>query len=79
MLSNVSNNGPECINCISTCPYNKPDFWHHRLVDGITAAMPGAVHTFMREMDIGFGYGNVDDEAAVDKFYDSEDKNYDGF
>ena len=59
--------------------FNKPDFWHHRLVDSITAAMPGPVHTFMREMDIAFGYGNVDDEKAVDKFFDPKGKNYDGF
>lgn len=69
----------DCVNCIASCPYNKPDFWHHRLVDSITAAMPGPVHTFMREMDIVFGYGNVDDEKAVDKFFDPKGKNYDGF
>ena len=74
-----ADSGTDCTNCIAACPYNKPDFWHHRLVDSITAAMPGPVHTFMREMDIVFGYGNVDDNKAVDKFFDPKGKNYDGF
>jgi reductive dehalogenase len=71
--------GTDCTNCIASCPYNKPDFWHHRLVDGITAAMPGAVHSFMREMDIVFGYGDVENPEAVDNFFASEGKSYDGF
>lgn len=71
--------GTDCTNCIASCPYNKPDFWHHRLIDGITAAMPGSVHNIMREMDIIFGYGNVDDTEAVDRFFNSKDKSYDGF
>lgn len=70
--------GTDCTNCITSCPYNKPDFWHHRLVDKMTAAMPGPVHDFMREMDKVFGYGNVDDAAAVDKFYSPKGKSYDG-
>lgn len=68
----------DCVNCIASCPYNKPDFWHHQMVNGITAAMPGVVHNVMREMDIIFGYGNVDDEAAVDKFFDTKGRKYDG-
>lgn len=71
--------GSDCTNCIASCPYNKPDFWHHRLVDGISAVMPGTVHDFMREMDILFGYGNVDDGEAVDKFFSADDRSYDGF
>lgn len=69
----------ECANCICSCPYNKPDFWHHRLVDGINKAMPGPMHSLMRKMDEVFGYGNIDDEAAIDKFFDPKGKNYDGF
>jgi ferredoxin len=64
--------GHDCGACITTCPYNKPDFWHHRLVERLNRLMPGAVHDFMREMDIIFGYGNTYDEAAVTKFF----KNY---
>lgn len=69
----------ECANCICSCPYNKPDFWHHRLVDSISKAMPGPVHSFMREMDKVFGYGNVDDEKAIDTFLSSKGRSYDGF
>ena len=71
--------GNDCGSCIASCPYNKPDFWHHSLVDGISAAMPGPVHTFMRKMDDVFGYGNTADPEAVDKFLDSKGKNYSGF
>ena len=71
--------GTDCCNCIAACPYNKPDFWHHRLVDRLGALMPGAVHDFMREMDIAFGYGDVMDESAVDRFFENNDnRKYDG-
>ncbi|OBQ56809.1 hypothetical protein SP90_01675 [Halodesulfovibrio spirochaetisodalis] len=62
-------NGNDCSNCISSCPYNKPDFWHHRLVDVMNTISPGAVHTMMREMDILFGYGKVGDPEKVVKFW----------
>jgi len=32
----------------------------------------------MREMDELFGYGNVEDEEAVKKFYSPKGKSYDG-
>ncbi|MFA8436915.1 MAG: reductive dehalogenase [Marinifilaceae bacterium] len=70
--------GDDCGMCMASCPYNKPDFWHHRLVDSVTAAMPGPVHDFMREMDEIFGYGNVEDKNAIKKFYSPEGKSYDG-
>lgn len=70
--------GDDCGMCMASCPYNKPDFWHHRLVDSATAAMPGVVHDFMREMDELFGYGNVEDKGAVKKFYSSKGRSYDG-
>jgi reductive dehalogenase len=70
--------GDDCGMCIASCPYNKPDFWHHRLVDSITAAMPGPVHDLMREMDELFGYGNVEDKASITKFYSPDGKSYDG-
>ena len=40
--------------------------------------MPGTVHKAMRELDIVFGYGNVDDDKAVDKFFDTKGRKYDG-
>jgi reductive dehalogenase len=64
----IDNDG-SCGNCIASCPYNKPDFWHHRLVDAQNVIAPGPAHAFMREMDIFFGYGKVDDPARVRKFW----------
>ncbi len=71
-----SENGNGCSSCITSCPYNKPDFWHHRLVDKISALLPGPVHTFMKEMDKIFGYGNTYDKEALKKFWDSRGKEY---
>ena len=64
----IDNDG-SCGNCICSCPYNKPDFWHHRLVDAQNVIAPGPVHAFMREMDIFFGYGKVSDPDRVKKFW----------
>jgi reductive dehalogenase len=65
-------NGGDCGTCISSCPYNKPEFWHHKMVDKLTVLMPGAVHSFMKEMDIVFGYGNTYDKKAVKRFWNEE-------
>ncbi len=74
-----SESNTDCAACICSCPYNKPDFWHHRLVDKLGSLMPGAVHDFMREMDIAFGYGNTFDEKAVDKFFKNhKNRKYNG-
>lgn len=67
-------NGGGCAACIASCPYNKPDFWHHRLVDAQNVIAPGPVHSFMREMDILFGYGNVSDPDKVTRFWKTGDK-----
>jgi epoxyqueuosine reductase len=68
-----------CGSCITSCPYNKPDFWHHRLVDKIGSMMPGPVHDVMREMDIAFGYGNTMDEKAVKQFWSDKNREYLGY
>jgi epoxyqueuosine reductase len=64
----IENDGG-CGNCITSCPYNKPDFSHHRFVDIMNVIAPSQVHGFMKEMDILFGYGAVSDPAAVKKFW----------
>ena len=64
----IDNDGG-CGNCIASCPYNKPDFWHHRLIDAQNVIAPGPVHALMREMDIFFGYGMVDDPERVRRFW----------
>jgi len=67
-----------CGTCITSCPYNKPDFWHHRTIEKLNSLMPGPLHSFMREMDIWFGFGDSFDEAAVGRFWDPEGRKYDG-
>ena len=69
----VENDGG-CAACIASCPYNKPDFWHHRLVDATNVISPGPIHSFMREMDTLFGYGKINDPVRVVKFWKSGDK-----
>ncbi|PSW06555.1 reductive dehalogenase [Photobacterium lipolyticum] len=66
-----SDNGGDCGACITACPWNKPDFWHHRLIDASNTFTGGAVHTMMKQADILFGYGNINDEKAVIKFWRS--------
>lgn len=72
-------NGNGCSSCITSCPYNKPDFWHHRLVDKISALMPGPMHNFMREMDKIFGYGDTYDKTAIKRFWSKRDRKYLGY
>lgn len=60
-----SENGGGCSNCITSCPYNKPDFWHHAFTDSMNVIVPGPAHAFMREMDKVFGYGTTFDETDV--------------
>jgi len=64
----IENDGG-CQNCITACPYNKPEFWHHRLVDATNVVVPGPVHAFMREMDIIFGYGTTFDQENAKRFW----------
>jgi ferredoxin len=65
----IENSG-DCGSCIASCPYNKPDFWHHRMIDAANVISPGVVHSIMREMDTVFGYGVVDDPAKSVRFWD---------
>jgi epoxyqueuosine reductase len=60
-----------CMNCITSCPYNKPDFWHHAFTDSLNVIMPGPAHAFMREMDKAFGYGTTFDQENVKRFWKS--------
>ena len=64
-------NGGSCSSCIAACPYNKPDFWHHDLIDTSNVVLPGQAHYIMKEMDEVFGYGNVNDPIKVGKFWKS--------
>ena len=68
----------DCATCITSCPYNKPDFWHHRMIEKMNTFVPGPLHTFMREMDIWFGFGTTFDEKAPDRFWSPKGRMYDG-
>jgi reductive dehalogenase len=63
--------GSSCAACIAACPYNKPDFWHHDLVDTMNVVTPGPLHWFMKEMDMVFGYGIVNDPEKTERFWKS--------
>lgn len=61
--------GNDCGTCITSCPYSKPDFWHHKL----TSAMTGTpVRPFLKYMDELFGYGNTFDEKAAIDFWEKD-------
>jgi reductive dehalogenase len=61
--------GSSCAACVATCPYNKPDFWHHDLVDTMNVITPGPLHYFMKEMDKVFGYGSTNDPEKTEAFW----------
>ncbi|WP_417349888.1 reductive dehalogenase [Ferrimonas sp.] len=67
-----ADNNVACTNCIKSCPWNKPDFWHHRLIDASNTFTRGPIHSFMREMDSLFGYGNMDVAKAHKLFWHKE-------
>jgi reductive dehalogenase len=65
-------NGDGCSSCIASCPFNKPDFWHHRLIQNINTFAPRPLHSFMRDMDKAFGYGDTFDKNAPTRFWRGE-------
>jgi reductive dehalogenase len=65
-------NGSDCANCITACPYNKPAMWHHQLSAAIATSPSAPLHTLMARMDKLFGYGNTYDIRANAAFWDSE-------
>jgi epoxyqueuosine reductase len=61
--------GSSCAACVATCPYNKPDFWHHDLVDTMNVITPGPLHYFMKEMDKVYGYGDTNNPEKTEAFW----------
>jgi reductive dehalogenase len=61
--------GSSCAACVAACPYNKPDFWHHDLVDTMNVVTPGPLHWYMKEMDKVFGYGSTNDPEKARQFW----------
>lgn len=65
--------GSDCGACISVCPYNKIEEWHHDLAKLATVA-PG-VRNVARQLDELFGYGKLFNEDAYEEFWQyNEDK-----
>ncbi len=63
-------NGVDCANCITSCPYNKTEMWSHRMIADLTS-VPGAnLHYVMAKMDKLFGYGNTFDLRANSQWWE---------
>ncbi len=60
-------NGGDCGTCISVCPYNKIDEWHHDLSKLMTLT---PFKPLLRSMDELFGYGGpVEPEVRIESKY----------
>ena len=62
-------NGSDCANCITSCPYNKLDIWHHKLASAATGLPGPPLHSLMARMDKLFGFGNTHDIRANSAFW----------
>ncbi len=65
-------NGSDCSNCITSCPYNKPDMWHHQLSSAAAALPLAPLHALMARIDKLFGYGTTYDLKSNADFWNSE-------
>jgi len=60
-------NGADCGTCISVCPYNKIDEWHHDLAKLMTLT---PFKPLLRDLDEIFGYGGpVEPEVRIESKY----------
>lgn len=64
---NLPFGGAECALCITVCPYNKMEEWHHDLAKVITR-VPG-LNSLARYFDEFFGYGGVADDQTIADFW----------
>lgn len=64
---NLTAGGAECGLCITVCPYNKIEFWHHDLAKVITR-IP-VLNNVARYFDEFFGYGGVADDQTIADFW----------
>jgi len=67
-------NDSSCGNCVSSCTFNEPDFWHHWFIMAINPAMPGFIHSAMASAHPAFGYGGQSGTPVpgkVEKFWQS--------
>ncbi len=67
-------NDASCANCLASCTFNEPDFWHHWFIMAINPAMPKFIHSWMAEAHPAFGYGGQSGTplpGKVEKFWKS--------
>lgn len=62
-------NGSDCANCITSCPFNKPSMWHHQLSASLTTLPIAPLHFLMAKIDKLFGFGNTYDKKANAAFW----------
>ncbi|WP_028866045.1 reductive dehalogenase [Psychromonas aquimarina] len=65
-------NDTSCLNCVASCTFNEPDFWHHWMIMAVNPYMPKFVHSLMAEGHPAFGYGGQSRNpipAKVEKFW----------
>ena len=65
-------NGSDCANCITACPYNKVDTWPHRLSTSVAALPVAPLHSFLSQLDKQVGFGNIDNLKGNTSFWDEE-------
>jgi reductive dehalogenase len=57
-------NGSDCSNCISVCPFNKPDTWVHQAARILIGAKSGNLNKLLLKLDDASGYGAEKDSAS---------------
>ena len=57
-------NGSDCSNCITVCPFNKPDSWLHQAARILIGARSGALNKFILKLDDASGYGAQKDPTS---------------
>lgn len=62
-------NGSDCANCITACPYNKVDTWPHRLSNSVAALPVAPLHSFLSQLDKQVGFGNIDNLKGNANFW----------
>jgi epoxyqueuosine reductase len=65
-------NGSDCANCITACPYNKLSTWPHRLSTSFAALPVAPLHSFLARLDKHVGFGNIENQKGNTAFWDEE-------
>jgi reductive dehalogenase len=65
-------NGSDCANCITACPYNKLPTWPHQLSTSVAALPIAPLHSFLTKLDKQVGFGNIDNLKANASFWDDD-------